>query len=501
MIVTRPDAADQQPRRLNRMKMRTRTAAWALAGVFLSGCGGGSRAPVDAIVDRQAAAGTRVDAIRGGRDAVERGELTPEALREQLKRVCWSRGSPEKVRLAAFEELFKDEANLSDTESMIRLMLPTETNFKVIEFVGRESAARGWTSVTPALVRSWSRPAPDPPDAERPERKALMKMHPDRPVEDVVFDVFAGRSGGAALRDRDRIDAWGLLQRIDAGGARTRELLSGAAPPGGDGEADALIADLRAGAASFGCVPRTGEQLQWLRDLRRDEHAAFWRECEGVFASLGPEQREGFELRHLAAVRWAANRRSDWLAAGREALLARLREALENSKKHYRSGSGSTANELLRTWEPKLAWGDALLMLIALEIRDDPAVAGALFAQAEADRKDTSTEHGGVFDTDPSGRFISYPFAPRATQRLGDHQFSASEDMLKAGAAALFHYHLHVQTPNNGEYAGPSGQDLAYARQFGRSCLVFTSVRENILNVDYYQPGGATVDLGEVTRK
>ncbi len=470
---------------------------------MLAGCAASEPPSSATIADRDAKPLARVEAIRDGWSAVERGDVPAESLREQLKRAAWSRGSPVKVRLAALEELLKDQANLADTENMFRLMLPTETNFDVIALIGNESASRGWVSVTPSLVRSWSRRTPEPTDAERPERKALMKLHPDRVVEDVVFDVFAGRFVTTPpLRERDRVDAWGLLQRIDAGGTRTKALLTDAGFSGGGGgdggEADAIIEDVRAVARSFGCVPRTGEQLQWLRDLRADKYTPFWRECEAVFAGLSAEQREGFELRHLAPARWASMHRSEWLGASREALLARVGDRLRESKRHYRSGSGSTKNELLPTWEKQMSWGDAISMLVALELRDDPGIGSALFAQALEDRGDTSTEHGGVFDVGANGKFVMYPFAPRATQRLGDRQFSAPDDMLKAGAAGLFHYHLHVQSASNGEYAGPSGQDLEYAKTFGRACLVFTSVREDVLNIDYYQPDGAMVDLGEV---
>jgi hypothetical protein len=68
--------------------------------------------------------------------------------------------------------------------------------------------------------------------------------------------------------------------------------------------------------------------------------------------------------------------------------------------------------------------------------------------------------------------------------------------MLRAGDAALFHYHFHAQRPDNRDYAGPSNGDLVYADRFGRACLVFTTVDEGVLNADYYQPGGARLDLG-----
>jgi hypothetical protein len=70
--------------------------------------------------------------------------------------------------------------------------------------------------------------------------------------------------------------------------------------------------------------------------------------------------------------------------------------------------------------------------------------------------------------------------------------------MLTAGATALAHFHFHVQRDDNADYAGPSEGDVGYAQDQGRACVVFTSVRAGVLNADYYQPGGITIDLGEV---
>jgi hypothetical protein len=79
-------------------------------------------------------------------------------------------------------------------------------------------------------------------------------------------------------------------------------------------------------------------------------------------------------------------------------------------------------------------------------------------------------------------------------------RFVASDDLLNAGVPALFHYHFHAAHYDNRKYAGPSLADLEYARQYGRSCLVFTFVTRDRLNVDYYQPDGARVDLGSIER-
>ena len=54
------------------------------------------------------------------------------------------------------------------------------------------------------------------------------------------------------------------------------------------------------------------------------------------------------------------------------------------------------------------------------------------------------------------------------------------------------------------DYSGPGQGDDEYADRLGRSCLVFTSLSNDSLNADYYQPrnaaGFVVVDLGEIRR-
>jgi hypothetical protein len=160
----------------------------------------------------------------------------------------------------------------------------------------------------------------------------------------------------------------------------------------------------------------------------------------------------------------------------------------------------SHERETIEFHEGRLVWGDALLVLIAAEAAGDPRVAQAVFAQADSDRGDTSTEYGGALAPGDAGRFSALSFPPRAAQRSGDNRFVASPEMLSGGATALFHYHFHVRSANEREFAGPSDGDLDYAERFGRSCLVFTAIGDDVLGLDYYQPDRAVIDLGEVRR-
>ncbi|MBZ0172669.1 MAG: hypothetical protein K8E66_09845, partial [Phycisphaerales bacterium] len=152
-----------------------------------------------------------------------------------------------------------------------------------------------------------------------------------------------------------------------------------------------------------------------------------------------------------------------------------------------------------------MSWGDLLGAAVIDDAVRAPGVAGALLQQAVLDRDDRKTEYGGVLEavSAADGRVGGYRvvlFPPRPRDRVHDERFVASRDMLDYSDRALAHYHLQVQRDKNYKYAGPSGGDFRYARLSGRNCVVFTSVGKDRLGVDYYQPDGVVIDLGEIGR-
>ncbi len=469
------------------------------------GCGSGPAkpTPISAMMDPSVHTSLQVAAVRRAWQAVETGEIDRAAARESLKKVAWARARWEGVRRAAIETLLEDQANLDDTHSMLKLMLPTETQWPIIEFISATAVERGWTDLTTALVRSWSRPVVQPTDALRPERLALEKLHPGRSPEDIVFSIFTAENEHG-LRDRDRQDAWTLLRRIDPTGARTIALLgqSTDSDPGDDPH----VASLRSAAHDLHAIPETGEQLSWVRQLREPANSPFWTAAAAAVARLNDRQRDGLQLRHAAAVVWAGEHRPTWLSASREELVEQVVSRQKTWRKHLRDtqrSGGAALSELAPAWRDRLSWADALSILLAADVLADPAVARSLFDQTEADRRDNSSEHGGLIDpatSDTGSLFALRPFTPRFTQRAGDNRFVAPTEMTEAGALSLFHYHFHVQRLRNASYAGPSGEDIDYARRFGRSCIVFTSIGPDILNADFYQGEGVVIDLGEVLR-
>jgi hypothetical protein len=187
-----------------------------------------------------------------------------------------------------------------------------------------------------------------------------------------------------------------------------------------------------------------------------------------------------------------------------------LSERLKNRQFNIRSVEqppvGRPYRESLDAWDDRLRWGDLLSMLVIDEALQEPNIAPALARFAELDRKDTTTEYGGIIrestaaeSTENSApRFITVLYPPRPGQRMGDTQFIASDDMVANSDIALLHFHFHAQSTSNRGYSGPSYADLEYARRYGRNCIVFTSISQGVLGIDYYQSNFAVIDLGQI---
>jgi hypothetical protein len=484
-------------------------AALMLGALTLVGCTGAEPAetglldPLSEAVNPDASNNERVRAILAARAEREAGEIERERYREVLKSIAWKRSNFAPVRIAAIEALAADGPD--DTARMLALLLPTEPSWDVIEASGELAAEQGWNITTSGLVRSWSREVQEPRDADRPERAALLALHPDRTDVEIVYNVFARPDVPDTFRQRTRREAWALLTRLDEDGERIRELLTRE-----DRSDDPLIVTLRRGARELAVVPRTPTSLQRLERLY-EKHEDFRQRAASVVASLNDAQRRGLELRHLAPLLWTERHEPAWLDADSAELISLL-EARLDGRDTFKRTSGwsdrmSAPDETVQEWREDLVWADLLTILIADGAVRDPAVIEAVFRFQVQDRRDRSTELGGLIDAvgdDPassaSPRFVATLYEPRPTQRSGDQAFIAPVEMLSDAATALLCFHMQVQSVNNVEFAGPSQGDIAFARAHALSCVVFTSISGSAMNVDYYQGDGARIDLGAVRR-
>jgi hypothetical protein len=442
--------------------------------------------------------------------------------REIFKSIVWSDATPTPLRRKLADYLLTDDSpqGLEDSKAFTMLRLPTEPDRSIVGMMALAAARNGWQDAAPALVRALADPVQDIPDDERVEALALQRLFPGQSLERIAFDIFLGNTPGAGpspaptgtnelFAERARADAWTVLSRLDPSGDARRDLI---ANPGlsAAGPASSVLADLRAANADLRIVPSTGMELEWLARLREPDERLnrdWWSRVSSLVARLSNAQAEGLELRHLEPIRLAAQTEPALLGMSRVQLFGLLERRLENRPRNRRTaeldGRKGRSPERPEDWSGQLTWGDLLSILVIDDAVSTPEFARVMLQQAELDRNDKKTEYGGVVEAvnAPDGSLAQIRavlFPPRPRDRVGDEQFIASRDMLIYSDRALAHYHLQVQREKNYKYAGPSSGDLRYARLSGRSCVVFTSLGADRLGVDYYQPDGATIDLGEI---
>lgn len=441
------------------------------------------------------------------------------AAREASKDTLWKGSAPQIVRQRALALLLTDTTpeGMADTRKFMRLRLPTEGQWPLVVDFCKAMQARAtdaaWQDQTASLVRSYARKVPVPPDEDRPERDALLALHPGKDLTAIVFDVFVRPSENGAPKipddsaEKSRQAAWDLMGRIDPDGARRTALASGEASN------DPSIKEINKCARDLGVVPITGSELAWLHGLADEKdkrNVIWWNAATQAVGTLRADQKAGLQLRHIEPVRWAAVNHSEWAAASREQLLAELNTRLAARRIWLKTeGLGvmeEKSKETPKDWEAKFVWGDLLAVLVLDEAIRRPGVIAELFKQAAMDQADTTTEYGGVLwaaeqggvETEKGGKFAVRGYQPRTTQRKDDRTFMAPEEMFTDSGRSLAHYHFHVQTANNRDYAGPGRGDLEYAANHGRNCIVLTSVREGAMDADYYVRGGIVIDLGEI---
>jgi hypothetical protein len=428
------------------------------------------------------------------------------ARREAIKSLVWQAKTGAPARTVGLQLLADDtsDANNADTRAMLALLLPVEADYAIVRTASNLAAERGWADLSPALVRSLARTRGVTPDVERPEYQALLKLNPGQSIEQIAFAQFAREAPSTPSLnarqidrlERERSAAWDVLARVDPDGSKRAAMLSD--PAHAVASTGNAANELQDAAIALAAVPVTGEQLAWLRRMRRE--TAWWAEATSAIAQISPDAKRGWALRHAEPSRWAAKHQPQWLGMSREQLASIIADRLRSRKTFVRQPDGIDAvpgKENFLDHRSALVWGDLLAILVVDEALSSPAVASSLQAQSIRDRADTSTELGGLLLNDgPTWSAKLYP--PRGAQRLGDMRFVASDDMINGATTALAHYHFHAQAERNARYAGPSPGDAEYAARHGVTCLILTPIRAGVLNADVLLPTGQTIDLGEI---
>ncbi|MCC6659691.1 MAG: hypothetical protein IT437_02270 [Phycisphaerales bacterium] len=481
---------------------------------LLAGCGskpGVAPDPLLEVKNPRLRPERRALAIEAAWGRVLEGAADRAAVRTDLKTLAWSPNWPVELRLKALRTVLgdTDPAGEADSRQLVRLMVPREKDPQVIDLLSQIAGDRGWTEAVPALIRSLSRPDTGTKDTERAEYRAIAKLAPERPVELTVVQTFLhpppeeGAYGLSSV-ELTRADAWTVLGRLDPSRALRMSMLE-------NNSDDPDVASIKAAVEQLRAAPRTGGEFVWLRSLRDPSNrlnGEWWREASAAVAAMGPERAPTLQLRHAEVIRWATAHRPNWARASRQELLSELRGRLAGRTTHWRTAKERLGDrsqvQSLEMVEQTISWADLLTVLVLDDAVHDPAVVTALFAQAALDRKDKSAEYGGIVEDMPmksgEGAVRVVMFPPRPGARRGDKEFVASTDMMAQSDRSLAHYHFHVQEAQNSSFAGPSTPDLAYADRLGRNCLVLTSIGKDTMDVDYYQPGGLILDLGEIER-
>jgi hypothetical protein len=426
--------------------------------------------------------------------AADAAPESPEYI-QQLRRIVVDPTYVVEARRAAYARLY--ERHREELKSTLELRLPQLEALEWRRELCGRIAEDGWTQMTPTLIRAWAQFIPGWANLkeERPERAALAKLHGSDRVVDVLLAEL--RQANPVTQANLRARCWELLLQ-EGQEARLRELLADPANVSGDG----MLTDLRAGVVELGVLPRTREEILWLRSLRSPANAAFWSAARDAVATLPPSARASLELRDLPILVAVRTHRPQYLELDDAALTRLILDRTGGPDRAVISpefeGYSGDFSERLVVVDKRLTRGDRLAMLIALDAFHSEALRRHLFECGDRDRADRTAEYGGVIDLDERGRFefIEFPTVTRGN----DARYESSQDLMNRLYTSLFHIHLHAQAYDNRKYAGPHMGDFRFADATRANGLVLTFISADRMNLDFYRHDRVVVDLGTIER-
>lgn len=414
---------------------------------------------------------------------------------EAMKRLVFQSGVVQPVRAACFDRLYAEDPDA--LLAQVNLDLPNLDALEWRRGICEKIAALDWKAATPALVRALGRPMKGwiREVNQRPEYQAIVTMYGAGSVGSVVFGVLVDSD---PLRQANlRARCWELMFELGEE-SRLLQLLEDLPPESRDG----MLIDLKRGWTDLGVLPRTREEVLWLRTLREPGRESLWVAAREAMSRVSASERRTMLMKDVGVVVAANALDPDALGQSREQLLERLASwrAAQGESIHSPDfrGYGKGHSERLHEHRETLTWGDAMAMLIMTRALEDPGVIRHLFDIAQRDHADRSTEYGGTIRLDAAGRpeLVEFPAASRGS----DTQFRASQEMFDASYTAIGQFHLHASDFENDRHAGPHVGDFGYADSTGVNGFVFTFLDSSELNVDWYRRGQVVVDLGVVKR-
>ncbi len=468
----------------------------AISALFLNGCSSDKQYanPLAVQTDPKTSSNSRKNAMQ---QAAISNPDDPQRIKS-LKEIMTGRGGhPLDVRIEAFNLLLAHDREMALTTLFYRL--PTIPSAELVDYLCKRIVDEKWVQMTPSLIRSLSTGNIYLDPLTRPDGQALLGLYPDQSLSDIVMSEVV-KLGEGLVAPRWRMSAYELLNRIGPPQPRFHNWLSN---PEELLPADEFHAALQKGYLELGVIPETVEELRWLETIGQPEYDDYWAQCVVIVNAVPPANKHDFGLRHLAVLTEVRRLHPAWLALSRAELYADLTKQISD-RRHFYSGQvgGGGADPInpqrLRNWEAQLQWGDLLAIKLADQLIRDPAIRAQIFTLALQDRLDESTEYGGILDVDADLATELRAFPP--ARMANDTRYQASNAMVTRSYTAPFHFHFHVQEEMNRDYAGPGSGDRNYADIMRINGIVLTSIGATTLNVDYYQEGKISVDLGTISQ-
>ncbi|MEM1208752.1 MAG: hypothetical protein AAGI54_05740 [Planctomycetota bacterium] len=408
-----------------------------------------------------------------------------------LRELAWSPRTPAPIGTAAISALADRSPGVTMADAAERL--DDLDRWPVLEAAvaaASRCVANGSPSdatrvaLAAAAARSLARPSARYHDAQRPELELLLAATEAATAESALLglvDPDAATERHTTLGDRAA--AWTAYHRR-VGPERARvaaERFAGDALP---------AAALRRLARGLDQLPHNRTTLAW-----------------GLSAKLPAEPvrlGHGVALRHLPALHHGVviSRHSKHPGSTPAPPTAAAPRRLPGA------ALAALPSEDYRDAAPRLTPADRQHLAIVAATLAQPRVVAGLFAAADADHADTSSEHGGLLilsqDTPPRPTYRAYP---PMLARGDDAYVPGPELILDLQERGLAHVHFHAQRHANADYAGPAGGDLDFVRRQAVAAVVLTFLDPDTLNADYVQPDpddpNATpvvIDLGNLTR-
>lgn len=354
--------------------------------------------------------------------------------------------------------------------------------------IGERAIRDGRRDVLPAVLQRWAKPDPTLRDLERIEHQVFAALVAPNELIPSLWDRVGGFHEESSPTWREDIAAWTVLCRLENEAQRRAVLAT-------DFSSATLFTELQIAADLLEVLPEDAEGVRWLQALWGTAGTRAPEAFRAVRDGLHADAERGVGLRHVAVLSNMPIERRAW---GREQFRAALTARRVGANRVPRERPAGVAVNLERLDAESLSWADLATALLVKDAMAEPAVVASWFAQADADLRDTTSEHGGVLTWDQAGRLRVQAFAPQ--QREGDRKFFSPPALIAAMYTGLAHYHFHAQGFENAEFAGPGRGDLFFTQSINAHTLTLAFINRDRLNVDLAFPGGWVLDLGCIDR-